>query len=149
MSTTRVSFYIVPEREVYPFLCRFTDKVYRMGHKVYIHTLPEHAHYVDELLWQLEPEHFVPHGLIDENLVPPPPVQIGFGAPHPHWNSDVLINLAPEVPNFFQKFQRIVEVVPQDNHIKTYTRNHYRFYHQQGLPIQSHDLTESEAPAAH
>ena len=139
---TQVDFYIVPEDNVDAFLYRLTEKIYRLGRTIYIHASPEAALHIDELFWQAEPGGFIPHGLIGESVSPPPPIQIGFETPDLK-NYDVLINLTAEVPSFFHAFQRIIEIVPQDDHIKDYTRSHYRFYHQQGLSIQSHNLTES------
>ena len=140
--TPQIDFYIVPEVDVYAFLARVTEKVYRLGRKIYIHAQPEEALKIDELLWQAEPGSFIPHQLIGESALPPPPVQIGFESPN-LTTYDVLINVAVEVPNCFHAFQRIIEIVPQDDRIKEYTRNHYRFYHQQGLSIQSHNLIQA------
>jgi len=140
--TPQIDFYIVPEADVYAFLFRITEKIYRLGRKIYIHAQADDALKIDELLWQAEPTSFIPHQLIGESASPPPPVQIGFEVPD-LTTYDVLINLAPEAPSFFHAFQRIIEIVPQDDRIKEYTRNHYRFYHQQGLSIQSHNLIEA------
>lgn len=139
---TQVDFYIVPEANPFIFLCRLTEKIYRLGRKIYIHAEEEDALKIDELLWQAEPSSFIPHQLMGESASPPPPVQIGFGTPRLIAH-DVLINVAHQVPDFFHTFQRIIEIVPQNDRIKEYTRNHYRLYQQQGLSIQSHNLIET------
>jgi len=66
-------------------------------------------------------------------------VQIGWGE-HPDHHHDVLINLSSPQPNFFSRFQRVLEVVIQDEAILSQTRQHYKFYKERGYQVTYRDL---------
>lgn len=140
---TRVDFYILPDAEAKGrqlLACRLAEKAVGLGHQVYIHTASQaQAASLDNLLWTFRAGSFVPHGLYpgdtDEGL----PVLIGHDA-EPQGKTDVLINLAPEVPLFFSRFSRVTEVVNADEEQRRLGRERFRFYRERGYPLQSHDL---------
>ncbi len=73
----------------------------------------EEARDVDRLLWVFRDQSFVPHGLL--GCVDPAlnPILVGHGTDIGE-EHDVLINLAPEVPVFFGRFERVAEPVDGD-----------------------------------
>lgn len=139
---TRVDFYILPGssprgREL--LCCRLAEKAYKKGYSVYLHSeSPGQAAQLDELLWTFRAGSFVPHALSSERPALPPPVLIGCGDEPPP--ADILINLASAVPLFFSRFERVAEVVDQDDARRTSGRERYRFYRDRGYPMQSHNL---------
>lgn len=141
---TKVDFYILPaesDHERQQFACRLTEKAFKLGHKVYIHSRDaEQAAAMNQLLWSFRNSSFVPHALsanADEE-----PVIIGFEAP-PENFSEVMINLSHQVPSFFSRFERVTEVVVTDPAVTEATRENYRFYRDRGYPLQNHDMRKS------
>ena len=54
--------------------------------------------------------------------------------------TDLLINLADEIPMFFSRFQRVVEVVSEDKQSRESGRNRFRFYRDRGYDLRTHQL---------
>jgi DNA polymerase III subunit chi len=102
----------------------------------------EAAARLDRLLWTFSATGFVPHCLADDALEPMTPVILdGAGAEPGH--DQVLLNLRPERPPFFSRFQRLIEVVTRDEEDRRLARERYRFYRDRGYEIRSHDLSSS------
>jgi DNA polymerase III subunit chi len=138
---TRVDFYLLAsaeERSRQRFACRLARKAHGMGHRVHIHTADADAtREMDQLLWTFEDTAFLPHGT-DVND-PDSPVTVHESAA-PGDRCDVLINLAPEVPEFFGRFERIADVVGGDAAAKARGRERYRFFKERGYPLEHHDI---------
>ena len=139
---TRIDFYILPDQDRdarLQFACRLIDKAQRMGHQVFVNTRDQaQAEALNRRLWDFLPESFTPHRLLDGEQ-PPAPVAIGYsedcGDHH-----DVLINLGGPAPAYFSRFERLTEVVIQEETVLADTRDNYKFYRDRGYPIQSHDM---------
>lgn len=139
----RIDFYILPDDSPKgrPLLaCRLAEKAYGLGHRVYIHTIsPEQAQALDDLLWTFRPGSFVPHALypvIDNEI---PPVLIGWEE-NLEVAAEILINLTHQVPTIFERFQRVAELVDQDEQTLSKSRERFRFYRERGYTPQSHKL---------
>jgi DNA polymerase-3 subunit chi len=140
---TRVDFYLLGDGhgDRGPLTCRLAEKIWKLGHRVYLHA-PDaaSAHELDELLWVFSQGSFVPHGVHPGNDAGDEhPVLIGHTEPPSNW-SDVLINLAPEVPEWFSRFTRVAEVVGPNEDDKARGRDRYRFYRERGYPLETHNL---------
>lgn len=120
-------------------VCRLTNKAFLLGHRVYIHTADAaEAQRLDNLLWTFNAGSFIPHAAnhdVDENM----PVIIGPDAPPEAFN-DVLVSLAPQVPECFSRFQRVAEVVGPGDEDKRLARERFRFYRDRGYELQTHNL---------
>ncbi len=55
-------------------------------------------------------------------------------------HNDLLINLQLDVPPFFSRFQRVAEVVTQDDASLTALRQSWKFYKDRGYQLEKHDL---------
>ena len=55
-------------------------------------------------------------------------------------HQDVLINLCEEIPDFFSRFERCMEIVIQQPVVLENTRKHFAFYRERGYPLNTHDL---------
>ncbi|MBL1261242.1 MAG: DNA polymerase III subunit chi [Thiotrichaceae bacterium] len=149
---TRVDFYILPDatadgRE--RFACRLAEKIYKMGHTLYLHTdSPEQAQQLDELLWGYKDSSFLPHSIEgdDQNQSPQnkaPKILISHHhetPTKPHSHSDVLINLAPTVPGFFSRFKRVAELINQAEDLKVAGRERFKFYRDRGYQPETHKI---------
>jgi DNA polymerase-3 subunit chi len=56
----------------------------------------------------------------------------------------VLVNLSPEIPPGFERFERVAELVDQDEAVKLAGRRRYKSYQAQGYVIQTHNLDRTD-----
>jgi len=140
---TRVDFYLLDratEGGKDAAVCKLAHKAFRLGHRVYILTHDhEDAQRLDQLLWTFSAGSFIPHGLGARPADADMPVLIGREEP-PATHEDVLIQLTPQVPDFFSRFQRVAEVVDGNDDEKTRARERFRFYRDRGYELQTHNL---------
>jgi len=66
-------------------------------------------------------------------------VTIGTGVT-PSLCNGVLVNLSEQVPAFFSRFGRTLEIVASDDVARQSSRQRYRFYQQRGYPLNHHTL---------
>lgn len=95
------------------------------------------SQHIDQLLWSFRPESFVPHHLAQQNIDSPVLISHHEDDNRHH---DLLINLRTDIPPQFSRFNRLVEIVIQDERDKVFTREHYSFYKERGYPIETHTL---------
>lgn len=142
-----IDFYLV--QDPHPgaregFICRLVEKAYNLDHRVYIHTSSESAATaLDDLLWTFRQQSFIPHEIIgdsdkgkDSDICP---VVLGRGG-EPDTDRQVLVNYSAQVPAFFHRFARILEVVDQDPMVRNAGRNRYSFYREGGYAMRYHKI---------
>ena len=142
---TRVSFYILKgsaEQERQNFACRLAEKAFKMGNHIYIHTENvEQAQQLDHALWSFRADSFVPHQRINEQKNQPDQILIGHSGNTPPRLMELLINVASgEQPDFFSQFERVAELVNDDDKIKADGRNRYKFYKHRGYELETHKI---------
>ena len=138
---TRVDFYVVKSSGAEARLsvaARLTEKALGRGHRVFINCDSRgQLDTLDDYLWRFKPSSFVPHSSAskdsDEQVV------LGF-EDGPGSHNDVLINLALAPPSFFARFERVAEVVTQDEGSLEALRDAWRYYKDRGYPLTKHDL---------
>ncbi len=64
---------------------------------------------------------------------------VGHDAPPPEFN-DVLISLAPKVLEFFERFERVAELVAPNEPERAAARERFRIYRDRGFSVQTHNL---------
>jgi DNA polymerase-3 subunit chi len=140
---TRVDFYLLDhasEGGKDSAVCKLAHKAFRLGHRIYILTHDhEDAQRLDRLLWTFSAGSFIPHGLGARPADADMPVIIGREEP-PATHEDVLIQLTPQVPEFFSRFRRVAEVVDGSDDAKKQARERFRFYRDRGYELQTHNL---------
>jgi DNA polymerase-3 subunit chi len=140
---TQVDFYILSDAQpgALPlFTCRLTEKAYRQGHQVYIHTdSGQQLRHLDDLLWTYRDGSFLPHAVQEAGCSSAQPILLGH-AVEPEGPGDVLLNLAGEVPAFFSRFNRVAELVGGDDSQVAAARSRYRFYKDRGYELNTHNL---------
>ncbi len=57
----------------------------------------------------------------------------------------MLLNLSPEAPPHFERFERLLEIVARDDDERKAGRARYRWYRDRGYPIGDHDLAGETA----
>lgn len=140
---TRIDFYLLKSTDAkarYLIACKLAEKAWRAGMKITLFTAsPEEDRLLDDLLWQFRPASFIPHATISA------PTLAGLGCVISHQGlnegfMDMLINLSPNVPPGFEKFERLAELIDENEAIKKEGRVHYRFYKDQGYAIETHQM---------
>ena len=123
--------------------CRLAGKALLQKKRVLIYApQPEMAQKIDRLLWVSTATSFIPHCYLHDPLAADTPVLIAAGdATAPDAAAcDVLLNLAAECPPFFERHERLLEVVAQDDDGRSAGRARYAFYRDRGYAIRNHDL---------
>jgi DNA polymerase-3 subunit chi len=140
---TQVDFYLLPDESAQNrvrFACRLADKAYRLGNRVFIHTeSAEQTRQLDDLLWTFQQNSFVPHAIYRAEQRDPSPVLLAHDA-EPDASSQVLINLAAEVPLFFSRFERVAELVNRDDEVRRQGRSRFSFYRERGYSLRTHEI---------
>lgn len=135
---TRIDFHFnAPDKLQYA--CRLVRKAYRAGQRVVVFADAVAVPEIDRLLWTFAPTEFIPHVRADDPLAAETPV-ILCSEPCDTPHADVLVNLSMRTPDFFSRFERLVEVVTPDEDDRGGARSRWRFYRDRGYPLQSHDL---------
>ncbi|HEY5739342.1 MAG TPA: DNA polymerase III subunit chi [Gammaproteobacteria bacterium] len=132
---TRIDFYeLQPNRHrLDQIVCQLCQKAYDHGQLTLVLTSdPEQSRHLDEKLWTYRDDSFLPHD-IDEPDGLVTPVLIN-DRPEPRGHRQLLINLAAEVPDFFAQFDRVIELVTDDN--RQSARGHYSYYKERGYPLE-------------
>ena len=94
---------------------------------------------LNQRLWDWKEDSFS-HGLLSDPQLPTnTPIIIGTTQPPAHINH-LLINLHHEVPPFYAQFQRICEIVPQDEAGKVLSRQKYQYYKHLGITPEVHHI---------
>jgi len=97
---------------------------------------------LSRLLWSVPSTGFAPHCMGSDPLAARTPIILDHASgPFPH--DDVLINLRREVPPFFSRFKRMIEVVSgSDDDDKREARDRFRHYRDRGYEMRTHDMSK-------
>ena len=137
---TKVDFYILQSGSREHTACKLIEKAYSLGHRIYVHAQSEdQLSKIDNLLWTFRAGSFIPHQHYQHDSSEDAPVQLGVHDA-PNIDSDVLVNLADDVPLFFSRFQRVAELVGADEQAKKLGREHFQFYRDRGYSLNTHKL---------
>ncbi|HYE35002.1 DNA polymerase III subunit chi [Methylocaldum sp.] len=145
---TRIDFYVLPTGDAHNrrlMACRLTEKAVKQDLTVFLYASSEDEERVlDDLLWTFRQGSFVAHERLDDSGIQgEAPVVIGRQtAPQPA--KDILINLSADIPPALDRFERLIELVDQDETIKQAGRRRYRLYTDQGHTIQTHHLDKPD-----
>ncbi|MGQ0587469.1 MAG: DNA polymerase III subunit chi [Gammaproteobacteria bacterium] len=145
---TRVDFYVLPDGSdegPLPTACRLCEKAVGSGKRVHVHAPDDEvAREFDRLLWVYKQGGFIGHERVGASGDPAPAtVLIGGAEPLPSHQAqkfDVLVNLGAEVPAFYERFERVLEIVAGDAATRRRSRARFKFYRDRGLTPESHKL---------
>ena len=143
--TEQVDFYILGDPDQTGKLriaCQIAQKAYSRGLNVYLQTDGEaQSVELDRLLWTFSQGSFIPHTIAAREHTPWDDYPVQLGTEMDDLESvDVLINLVTGVPDRYQRFRRIVELVGADADEKSAGRQRFRYYRDQGLEPNTHLL---------
>ena len=124
--------------------CRLAGKALQQRKRVLIYaSQPDVAQKIDRLLWTAQAVSFVPHCYAHDALAADTPVLIASDDALQAAACEVLVNLSPECPPFFERHERLLEIVAQDEEQVLAGRARFKFYRDRGYALRSHDLAKA------
>jgi len=143
MGAPEVQFIVMPKADDGAWrvsACKVVEEAYLRGDRVLVRCgSADQAQTIDELLWRFSDSAFVPHEIAAPGRPGEAPVVL-WSEGEPQAGADVLVNLAVDVPPWYDRFARIVEVLDGDEERRRAGRARYRFYRAQGIEPQTRDI---------
>ena len=137
---TEVAFHFnAPDKVAYA--CRLLRKAVGSGAKVVVTAGANDLQMLDVALWTFAPLEFVPHcrASANEAAQAASPVMLTDAVPAaPH--QQVLVNLGGQVPDGFERFERLIEIVGTQDDDRLQARGRWKHYADRGYAITRHDL---------
>ena len=142
---TSIDFYFNADDRL-AVACRLAGKAMQQKKRVLIYApQPDLAQRIDRMLWTSQAVAFIPHCAAHDALASDTPVLIAQDDAAPAVACDVLLNLSAECPPFFERHERLLEIVAQDDAEKHAGRARFKFYRDRGYQIRNHDLAKASA----
>ena len=140
---TTIDFYFNAE-DRFQVACRLAGKALAQKKRLLIYAPdPEVASRIDKLLWTWPAIGFVPHCAPHDTLADETPILVA-SEPQTPAACGLLLNLGAGCAPHFERFERLLEVVPTEEAERQAGRERYRFYQARGYKITNHDLARSE-----
>ena len=143
---TEVAFHFnAPDRLGYA--CRLLRKAVANGAKVVVTAEADLLRELDVALWTFSSLEFIAHCHMqagDACTRARSPVVLA-PAPGTAAHQQVLVNLGNAVPEGFERFERLIEVVTAADEDRQQARGRWKYYADRGYAITRHDLAQQEA----
>lgn len=129
------------------YACRLLRKAVGKGARVVVTGEPGLLRELDDALWKFSATEFVPHcygdaaGAAVLDASPVVLMDTARGAPH----QQVLVNLGAGVPEGFERYERLIEIVTADEDDRQNGRRRWKHYADRGYAIIRHDQAAKEA----
>ena len=149
---TEVAFHFnVPDKVNY--ICRLLRKASQAKARVVVSGPEDALKTLDEALWTFSPQSFIGHCWSSDEEPKTALSQVilhsAKASPEelslPH--HDILLNLAQSMPNGYETFERVIEIVGLSEDDKTHARERWKHYAKRGYSMVKHDLSPKGATA--
>ncbi len=146
---TEIAFHFnVPQ--TLPYVCRLLRKAVNAGSHVLVTGPTAVLNTLDRELWTFAPLEFVAHCTADApgGVLAASPVVLAPSIDVPQvqdWHCQVLLNLGDSVPEGFERFARLIEVVSYDEADIVAARQRWRTYAKAGFSMTRHDLAAASS----
>lgn len=137
---TKVDFYTGSSDKLRT-ACQLTQKAMQNGVRVVL-GMPDQStcESMDKLLWQYSVTSFIPHGRCTDETAEQMPVLLAQDEEKfPH--HELLISLYHDTPNYFSRFERVIEIISLDEEDSARGRARYKFYRDRGYALRHIDLS--------
>lgn len=128
------------------YACRLLRKAVGKGAKVIVTGEPQLLRELDTALWTFSALEFVPHCRGDaagEAVLAASPVVL-LESPRGAAHQQVLVNLGSQVPEGFERFERLIEIVTAEDEDRQQGRRRWKHYADRGYAILRHDQASRE-----
>ncbi len=142
---TAVAFHFnVSDKPTY--LCRLLRKAVANGAKVVVTGSLESLLQLDKDLWIFSATEFLPHCWVehDPDVVNHSPVVLAQSLRSPPF-LNTLVNLGETVPEGFDQFERLIEIVTLEDLDRKIARGRWKYYAEGGHSLIRHDLQKAVA----
>lgn len=138
IAMTRIDFHSsVPNKLAYA--CRLVRKARASGCNIVVFTSDaQQLAALDDALWTVSEQDFLPHVVADNPVAARTPIILVLDAETEVPHHQVLINLSNRTPEYFARFERLIEVVSADAADAEAGRERYRHYKQRGYAVNHH-----------
>ncbi|MDP1968157.1 MAG: DNA polymerase III subunit chi [Burkholderiaceae bacterium] len=128
------------------YACRLLRKAVDKGARVIVTAQPELLRELDVALWTFDALEFVPHcrAGAEPAMLAASAVVLAASLESPA-HQQVLVNMGEEVPSGFERFERLIEVVGQDEEDRLSARRRWKHYADRGYAIVRHEIRSEAA----
>ena len=128
------------------YSCRLLRKALASGARMVVLGQAPFLALLDALLWTFSPTEFMPHCRMTASAptLAASPIWLAEAIPA-EVDHGLLINLGPEVPEGFERFERFIEVVSRDEDDVQAGRQRWKHYKGLGCGLVRHDLAGAPA----
>lgn len=143
---TELAFHFgAPDKLAYA--CRLLRKAVGSGARVVAVAAPDAIAQLDADLWSLGATEFLPHCIVasNESVLNHSPILLLDPTQRAVDQRGILVNLSDSVPEGFERFDRVIEVVSTDETDRNLARARWRQYTDRGYQITRHDLNLKRA----
>lgn len=128
-----------------PYACRLLRKAVNAGSRVLVVGEGHMLQALDRDLWTFLPLEFVAHCRAGaaQGLLAASPVVLAESPANPRvrdLHQQVLLNLGASVPEGFERYQRLIEIVSYDEADRLAARDRWKYYAGAGFGMTRHDL---------
>lgn len=125
------------------YACRLLRKATGSGMRVLVLGSDTMLNQLDAALWAVSATDFITHtpAGASADLSARSSVVLGEEAVVPGDRPPVLVNLGDQVPDGFERYVRVIEVVSIDEADRELARQRWKHYARLGIAITRHDLT--------
>jgi DNA polymerase-3 subunit chi len=146
--TERVDFYILKSaaaKQRWAFACRLIEKAYlRDLSVVIVNETPADAQALDDLLWTFNERSFIPHKVcVDEHSMDPAAKVHLAALPVALPAADLLVNLTARLPDHWERYPRIAEIIDADEDRRRLGRERFKTYRDLKVALETHQLDET------
>lgn len=142
-ASCQVDFYVLkmPNLDARMLACRLALMAWERGHHITVITESDAAaRDMDQLMWDVPADRFLPHGIDSQVAGETAPVTI---TTMPRLSTgDVMINLCLQPVPEPARFCRLLEIVSQQEDQLQASREKYRYYKDQGITPMTHEITK-------
>jgi DNA polymerase-3 subunit chi len=147
--TERVDFYVLPSaapKQRWTFACRLTEKAYLRDLRIVILSDSiDDARALDDLLWTFNDRSFIPHQLcVDGQSMDPSAKVYLTAAAAASPSADLLVNLAARLPDQWERYSRIAEIIDADDERRRLGRERFKAYRDLKVPLETHAATRED-----
>lgn len=138
---TEIAFHVnAPDKLDYA--CRLLRATQKKSAQVLVLGQLELLKTLSNKLWALSTTEFFPHCLADAaaEVIANSPIVLSAEFPNSATESQVLLNLGAALPAGFERFERLVELVGQDEADVLAARKRWKHYKDRGYALSSYDV---------
>ena len=146
--TERVDFYVLKSAAAklrWTFACRLTEKAYLRDLSIVIvnDTLAD-AQALDDLLWTFNERSFIPHKICMDEQSMDPATKVHLAVlPTALPAADLLVNLTARLPEHWERYARIAEIIDADEDRRRLGRERFKTYRDLKVALETHQLDET------